>query len=522
MVDLPQPDPTTGLYDFTAKTNSGDVNRFSVSTTTPVRFVDLRSGTPRIVDFGNGPTAAAQAAAAAQATSDDSKGRANWQIQTGDGSGNWSTVGVDTTDKPNLLEQIGNVVLPLAAGLIPGIGPIAAGLLGATTSAGLNGLEGNSGSQTLLGAITGGLGAGVLNGVGGLSSLTGLGGTPATALPTNALGDTAIDAATGALPADLSTAIPDLTGATLPAAVSAAAPTALSGLTVTAAAPTAGLTGLPAAVAAAAPAIAGAVTPLSGVDVVAPRSTPSDNGTDPTPLSGVTVTATPSQALDPNLNPVVAAPVVTGLPSDLSTAVTGTTPTSGTTTPTPTQLADILKLITAGVVSTTGTPTSSGTPTSQALNPVFSGSLPTPSSWAVNTPTPAQNIDWNRYAFGPEAQFFSDTQRAPGGQGPLLKASGGGVQNFAVQRAQRPAMSFAVNGAGTGRSDSIPAKLSDGEYVMDAETVSMLGDGSSKAGAAKLDRFRANIRRHKGQNLVKGKFSADAKDPEAYLSGGRV
>jgi len=74
-----------------------------------------------------------------------------------------------------------------------------------------------------------------------------------------------------------------------------------------------------------------------------------------------------------------------------------------------------------------------------------------------------------------------------------------------------------VQGGGTGRSDSIDAKLSDGEYVIDAETVALLGDGSSKAGAKKLDQFRANIRKQKGSALSKGKFSPDAKDPTDYL-----
>jgi hypothetical protein len=82
--------------------------------------------------------------------------------------------------------------------------------------------------------------------------------------------------------------------------------------------------------------------------------------------------------------------------------------------------------------------------------------------------------------------------------------------------------SYAVKGAGTGRSDEIPALLSDGEYVMDAETVAMLGDGSSEAGAKRLDDFRINVRKHKGRNLAKGKFSANAKRPEKYLAGGRA
>ena len=39
-----------------------------------------------------------------------------------------------------------------------------------------------------------------------------------------------------------------------------------------------------------------------------------------------------------------------------------------------------------------------------------------------------------------------------------------------------------------------PARLADGEYVIDAHTVSMLGDGNSKAGAKKLDKMREAIR----------------------------
>jgi hypothetical protein len=82
--------------------------------------------------------------------------------------------------------------------------------------------------------------------------------------------------------------------------------------------------------------------------------------------------------------------------------------------------------------------------------------------------------------------------------------------------------SFAVKGPGTGRSDEIPAMLSDGEYVIDAETVALLGDGSSKAGAKKLDDLRVKIRKHKGKKLAKGKFSHDAKPADKYMAGGRI
>lgn len=59
-----------------------------------------------------------------------------------------------------------------------------------------------------------------------------------------------------------------------------------------------------------------------------------------------------------------------------------------------------------------------------------------------------------------------------------------------------------LHGRGTGQSDEIegttpsgrPVLLSDGEYVIDAPTVAALGDGSTKAGARRLDDMRKQIR----------------------------
>jgi len=59
-----------------------------------------------------------------------------------------------------------------------------------------------------------------------------------------------------------------------------------------------------------------------------------------------------------------------------------------------------------------------------------------------------------------------------------------------------------LDGPGTGQSDEIeattpsgrPVLLSDGEYVIDAPTVAALGDGSTNAGARRLDALRKQIR----------------------------
>jgi hypothetical protein len=56
--------------------------------------------------------------------------------------------------------------------------------------------------------------------------------------------------------------------------------------------------------------------------------------------------------------------------------------------------------------------------------------------------------------------------------------------------------------------------------VIDAETVALLGNGSTKAGASALDMMRKQLRQQKGKALAKGKFSPDAKSPLAYMKGG--
>jgi len=213
--------------------------------------------------------------------------------------------------------------------------------------------------------------------------------------------------------------------------------------------------------------------------------------------------------------------------------------------------------------------------TASSLNPVFGAQLPAargnfaPQSFA---PRDMSGVDFARYGYSPAQSFFENVPRTPAEYRAALAANtpvepmgyippGNEVANyvrrmapgatdaqiadymrspvgqqmsqfapknfaeggmFAAKGGSAPRKSRAVNGAGTGRSDEIPALLSDGEYVIDAETVAMLGDGSGKAGAERLDDLRVNIRKHKGRNLAKGKFSANAKRPENYLSGGRV
>lgn len=68
-----------------------------------------------------------------------------------------------------------------------------------------------------------------------------------------------------------------------------------------------------------------------------------------------------------------------------------------------------------------------------------------------------------------------------------------------------------------GRSDTIAARVSPGEWIADAETVSLLGNGDTNAGAQRLEEMRQNLRKHKGKALSRGKFTPAAKRPEQYM-----
>ena len=137
------------------------------------------------------------------------------------------------------------------------------------------------------------------------------------------------------------------------------------------------------------------------------------------------------------------------------------------------------------------------------------------------------DIDYYTYGTRPEAKFFENAlqlekpiqpelppAKPPGEDVPMAT---GGLTGYAKGGSKS---SRYVDGPGSGREDKIPALLSDGEYVIDAETLALLGDGSTKEGARRMDKFRANIRKHKGRALSRGRISPNAKSPDKYMGGG--
>tara|TARA_R110001632_G_scaffold194719_1_gene316169 strand:+ start:2025 stop:4022 length:1998 start_codon:yes stop_codon:yes gene_type:complete len=107
--------------------------------------------------------------------------------------------------------------------------------------------------------------------------------------------------------------------------------------------------------------------------------------------------------------------------------------------------------------------------TTQQENPSYLSSAQQPARQpALPMQQIAQPMGYNNPRFG---QFGRNTQFAAGiGQLPIRYAAEGGE----------------IIGPGTGRSDSIPAMLSDGEFVMTAKAVENAGGGDRRKGAANM------------------------------------
>jgi len=90
----------------------------------------------------------------------------------------------------------------------------------------------------------------------------------------------------------------------------------------------------------------------------------------------------------------------------------------------------------------------------------------------------------------------------------------GGLSEVTIKLAQAVKGGL-IPGGSKGQDDDVDARLSSGEYVFDAESVSMLGDGNTEAGARELDRMRANLRKHK-RSAHHGSIAPKAKPMEKY------
>lgn len=515
-------------------------NKYTL-TAVPGQAVRLTTVDGQVLYEGSGEEAVNKAADIVDTLNQAYGAGATWKLQTKpEGAADFSTVSQDTVakNKKTALNSFLDVALPLAGGLlVPGLG-LLGGVAGAAAGSGgaslLNSaMQNQSLDQAIKTALINAAGAGAGNYIGGqvAGALQGAGSAGAELSKAggalvnangNFVGSGALDAlaqsfgqgaaqtvgqtaapiivnaATQGLGSALGAGVGSvLAGGVAPNMVSEAVVNAQPNQPVT---PTPGVpVTLPTDVS---PAVVSPTqptqpnTPVPGVVLPPPPVTlPADN----TQVDEIVVEAKPKPT-PPVVAPPVTPPVVMPPGEDVGA------PTTSEPAKKPLDWKDAIPLVGAllggasggsGGTSFTGPTYAAGTAPGQpgSLADIFRGTLPTTN---LNmTPRDMSGTDWERYGYGPEKSFFTNV--------PQRFAHGG----------------YAVKGVGTGRSDEIEARLSDGEYVVDAETVALLGDGSSKAGARKLDELRVKVRKAKGKDLAKGKFSVKALPPERYMRGGR-
>lgn len=138
-----------------------------------------------------------------------------------------------------------------------------------------------------------------------------------------------------------------------------------------------------------------------------------------------------------------------------------------------------------------------------AVNPYAD---PTPSYWTYGGPEPTffQGNTLRNFGFagGGDVGALGRAAMADGGQ-EVSTANG----------------THYVEGPGDGQADRIPAALSDGEFIVDATTVSRLGNGSNRRGAERLEEFRRQVANDAGSKTVVQKRIT--KTPAEYFAGGR-
>ena len=507
------------------------------------RLVDTATG--KTLSSGTGIAGATQISKAIDQLNSQTGDQANYTIQTLDpslqaagASDPWTAVGGHLPQAHPSGGLLGDLIpfitgaialggAPIASlvGGAAGGGSAAASGLDALAAAPLSGAAGTAGAADLAASIAPTLGAEAAGA--GLGALAPAAATAAEAVPAAAA------------------AAPGFADITVLAPAAAAAPVAASPLAV------AGMAALPAAVAAEFP---------GGVQAATQAAQPPEAYGPETVVNAPAPVAAPA-TIPPALAataPLSAAAGIAGAQAAADAAAPSISASSAPASSASSSLASLSKALQAGAAASTLAGLATGSKSSGSLGTipaglasdmtlpsVFSAQLPAaqPMFGAVPNVAP-QNVvvpyevsarDYPTMSVMPTVDSVQAAlaRGAAGGiaatdplavippQQPVGKAHGG-MAVYAEGGAAPSDTSFAVDGPGTGRSDSIPAKLSDGEYVMDAETVALLGDGSSKAGADALDKMRVNIRKQKGKNLAQGKFSVKAKAPEAYMTGGRL
>lgn len=150
----------------------------------------------------------------------------------------------------------------------------------------------------------------------------------------------------------------------------------------------------------------------------------------------------------------------------------------------------------------------------------------------LNSWTPTQQASADKFFNNTPAPvivpYKGDVSRAPivGGEHVWFHADGGLAMEGEPQMMPQGALSQVatspgiVRGEGGGQDDMVNARLSPGEYIFDADSVSALGDGDTEAGAKQLDNLRMSLREHK-RSASPENIPPMAKSPMQYMNGGK-
>lgn len=134
---------------------------------------------------------------------------------------------------------------------------------------------------------------------------------------------------------------------------------------------------------------------------------------------------------------------------------------------------------------------------------------------APTTAAPYYTFGTVPFSFYDDNYVTLDDETPGGSAGDYARGGGAGGRSLSTEPR------YIAEGPGSGRDDMVDARVSPGEYVMDAESVALAGDGNPDEGARELDKLRVRLRKDKGKELVKGKFSRNAKPLHRYMGGGR-
>lgn len=139
------------------------------------------------------------------------------------------------------------------------------------------------------------------------------------------------------------------------------------------------------------------------------------------------------------------------------------------------------------------TTSNTGLPPGEAPNSYWTYGAPQPNYFNNNG---LPSMGWPG-GVPPSSMPMSQMTSAPNPGVPLL-AHGGALGRAHDQEFRTGSGNHRVAGPGTETSDSIPAMLSNHEYVLDAEDMSLIGGGDPVRGADRLDRDRRELARGRG------------------------